>query len=221
MKRNDPISTCRRILKSRLCLGLIGMILLAAGAGCTPGAAIQRHHVGVADVDSPFVRVNIPAETKPVEPPPPPPAEKPKPKEPAPKTLKYIAEDKAEVSRPPAGEKKQDPGPRVHVELAFDNADLYEVLDLTLYDLFGLSYMVDPTLKAMVTFHIAGDFTRDEFINVLNSALQLNSLSIVKGSGNIYKVTPKPNSPGAGGTDVRMGDDSEGNGDATRLIRLR
>ena len=221
MKRNDPISTCRRILKSRLCLGLIGMILLAAGAGCTPGAAIQRHHVGVADVDNPFVRVNIPAETKPVEPPPPPPAEKPKPKEPAPKTLKYIAEDKAEVSRPPAGEKKQDPGPRVHVELAFDNADLYEVLDLTLYDLFGLSYMVDPTLKAMVTFHIAGDFTRDEFINVLNSALQLNSLSIVKGSGNIYKVTPKPNSPGAGGTDVRMGDDSEGNGDATRLIRLR
>ena len=109
----------------------------------------------------------------------------------------------------------------VHVELAFDNADLYEVLDLTLYDLFGLSYMVDPTLKSTVSFHITGDFTRDQFINTFNQALQLNNLSIVRGSGNIYKILPRANSAGSANAPVTVADETGLVGDVTRLIRLR
>ncbi len=109
----------------------------------------------------------------------------------------------------------------VRIRLAFDNADIYEVLDLTLYDLFGLSYMVDPTIKTTVTFNISGDYTRDQFINVLNHALQLNNLSIVKSSGNIYKILPKPSSPGSGAAPLTISDDTRTVGDITRLIRLR
>ena len=109
----------------------------------------------------------------------------------------------------------------VHVELAFDNADLYEVLDLTLYDLFGLSYMVDPTLKSTVSFHIIGDYTKDQFINTFNQALQLNNLSIVRGSGNIYKILPRANSAGSANAPVTVADETGLVGDVTRLIRLR
>jgi general secretion pathway protein D len=116
---------------------------------------------------------------------------------------------------------KKAPAETVHVELAFDNADLYEVLDLTLYDLFGLSYMVDPTLKATVSFHIKGDFTRDQFINTFNQALQLNNLSIVRGSGNIYKILPRAGSAGSANAPMTAVDDSGLVGDVTRLIRLR
>ncbi|MDO9110948.1 MAG: hypothetical protein Q7U40_09855, partial [Desulfatirhabdiaceae bacterium] len=116
---------------------------------------------------------------------------------------------------------KKDAAQVVHVELAFDNADLYEVLDLTLYDLFGLSYMVDPTLKSTVSFHITGDFTRDQFINTFNQALQLNNLSIVRGSGNIYKILPRANSAGSANAPVSVADETGLVGDVTRLIRLR
>ena len=116
---------------------------------------------------------------------------------------------------------KKEAAQTVHVELAFDNADLYEVLDLTLYDLFGLSYMVDPTLKSTVSFHITGDFTRDQFINTFNQALQLNNLSIVRGSGNIYKILPRANSAGSANAPVTVMDESGLVGDVTRLIRLR
>ena len=61
------------------------------------------------------------------------------------------------------GEKTK--GPKVHIELAFDNADIHEVLDVTLYELFRVNYMVDPSIKAKVTFHIAGDYTKNQFIN--------------------------------------------------------
>ena len=116
---------------------------------------------------------------------------------------------------------KKDSGKLVHVELAFDNADLYEVLDVSLYDLFGLSYMVDPTLKTTVTLHITGDYTKDQFIHVFNQALQLNNLSVVLGAGNIYKILPKANSAGSGGAPAVNTDSGGAGGDITRLIRLR
>ena len=116
---------------------------------------------------------------------------------------------------------KKEADKAVHVELAFDNADLFEVLDLTLYDLFGLSYMVDPTLKTTVSFHITGDYNRDQFINVLNQAFQLNNLSIVRGSGNIYKILPRPSSAGSANAPITVADEANLVGDVTRLIRLR
>ncbi len=107
-----------------------------------------------------------------------------------------------------------------HVELAFDNADLYEVLDATLYELFKVNYMVDPSLRAKVSFHIAGDYTRSEFINILNNTLQLNNLAIVRGPGDIFKVVRRPMSAGVANAPL-VTDENSGVGDITRMIRLR
>lgn len=128
---------------------------------------------------------------------------------------------KSDMRRKSTGDKRETEQQVVRIRLAFDNADLYEVLDLTLYDLFGLSYMVDPTIKSTVTFNISGDYTKDQFINVLNQALQLNNLSIVQSSGNIYKIISKPGSPGSGTAPFTLSDEARLVGDITRLIRLR
>ena len=110
---------------------------------------------------------------------------------------------------------------KVHVELAFDNADLYEVLDLAFFELYGISYMIDPSLKAQVTFHISGDYTRQEFIDLFNDILQLNALAVVKGPGSIYKIVQKAGTPGAGNTGLTPEDQQPAApGDITRLIRL-
>jgi general secretion pathway protein D len=118
--------------------------------------------------------------------------------------------------------KKQDnmPEPSVHVELAFDNADLYEVLDVTLYELFKINYMVDPSIKANVTFRVSGDFTRTKFINVLNNVLQLNNLSIVEGPGDIFKVVRREASAGAVSAPLAA-EFLDQPGDITSMIRLR
>ena len=73
-----------------------------------------------------------------------------------------------------------------HVELAFDNADIYEVLDATLFDIFGINYIVDPHIRAKVTFHFKGDYSDAQFIELLNNVLQMDNLAIVKGLSLIH-----------------------------------
>ena len=117
--------------------------------------------------------------------------------------------------------KKRDQGTSVHVELAFDNADLYEVLDATLYELFKVKYMMDPSIKAKASFHLSGNFTKSQFINILNNVLQLNSLAIVKGPGDIYKVVRRSLSAGSGNAPLSLDEETDQAGDITRLIRLK
>ncbi|MFH0994554.1 MAG: type II secretion system secretin GspD [Pseudomonadota bacterium] len=209
------------------------LVLLVLGtAGCGSGRLWQKPYTTPesADGENPFVRVKIPDEIPPGG------GEEKKAaeKSPAGQSGKAgISESKAGPTKHIAGPAQQPvPGQKstkdkkeaatvIHVELAFDNADLYEVLDLTLYDLFGLSYIVDPTLKSTVSFHIIGDYTKDQFINTFNQALQLNNLSIVRGSGNIYKILPRANSAGSANAPVTVSDETGLVGDVTRLIRLR
>ncbi|GAG25678.1 unnamed protein product, partial [marine sediment metagenome] len=125
------------------------------------------------------------------------------------------------ISTSPEGRKeKLVEGKSVHVELAFDNADLYEVLDATLYELFKVNYMLDPSIKAKVTFHISGDYTRSQFVNILNNVLQLNKIAIVKGPGDIFKIVRRPMSAGVANAPLVTGGENVV-GDITRMIRLR
>jgi len=225
---DQPTIRGKRVLKLA-CL----VLLVLETAGCGPGSLLQKPYTSPEESgdENPFVRVKIPEEKPPGD------MEeenvdrqaKPGATESNATRINLMPAKHISSQRPPQqpalGQKstkdKKAAGQTVHVELAFDNADLYEVLDLTLYDLFGLSYMVDPTLKSTVSFHITGDFTEDQFINAFNQALQLNSLSIVRGSGNIYKILPRANSAGSANAPVTVKDDSGLVGDVTRLIRLR
>ena len=124
----------------------------------------------------------------------------------------------AKTRRP---KKEKYPSPSVYVELAFDNADLHEVLDITLYELFKVSYMVDPTIKAKLTFHVSGDFTKQQFINTLNNILQLNNLAIVKGAGDMFKVVRRASSASVGNAPLALEAEPDQAGDLTRMIRLK
>jgi general secretion pathway protein D len=227
----DQTTICGNRICTSPCLVLLVLLVLGT-AGCGP-SYWQKPYSSPEESggENPFVRIKIPEEKPPAGP-----EEKMADRQERPgvtesKTSRITLEPAKHIStqspprQPALGQKstkdKKDAAQVVHVELAFDNADLYEVLDLTLYDLFGLSYMVDPALKAMVSFHIKGDFTRDQFINTFNQALQLNNLSIVRGSGNIYKILPRANSAGSANTPVTVADEAGLVGDVTRLIRLR
>lgn len=110
---------------------------------------------------------------------------------------------------------------RIAVELAFDAADLYQVLDATLYQLFHVNYIVDPSIQAKVTFHLKGNYNRAEFISVLNDVLQVSGLALVPGPGKMLKVVRKDQSGGLSRTLGRVGEIGELSGDVTRMIRLQ
>lgn len=110
------------------------------------------------------------------------------------------------------------PEEKIAVELAFDAADIYQVLDATLYQLYHTGYIADPSLQAKVTFRLKGNYSRAEFINVLNDVLQVSGLALVPGPGHMVKVVRKDLSAGlARGTEPGR----EGAlGEVTRMVRL-
>jgi len=109
---------------------------------------------------------------------------------------------------------------RVAIELAFDAADLYQVLDATLYQLYHVNYIVDPSIQAKVTFHLKGNYNRAEFISVLNDVLQMSGLALVPGPGQMVKVVRKDQSGGLSRTVGRGDELGDRSGDVTRMIRL-
>lgn len=109
---------------------------------------------------------------------------------------------------------------KMALELAFDAADLYQVLDATLYQLFHTSYIADPSLQAKVTFHLKGNYSRAEFIDVLNDVLQLSGLALVPGPGQMVKVVRKDLSGGLSRERDFSGPPGSVQGDVTRMIRL-
>jgi len=109
----------------------------------------------------------------------------------------------------------------IKVELAFDNADLYEVLDTALFELYHIDYMIDPSIKSKVTFHLSGTYTRNQFINIINNILQLSNLAIVRGPGHLYKILRRNSSAADGTQPAGRGSVTNSAGDVTRLIKLR
>ncbi len=109
----------------------------------------------------------------------------------------------------------------VKVELAFDNADLFEVLDATLFELFKVNYIIDPQVRAKVSFHFSGAYTKHQFIELLNEVLQLSNLSITHGPGDMYKVVRKNESAGLSSQNVYEYGLPDASGDISRLIRLK
>jgi general secretion pathway protein D len=110
---------------------------------------------------------------------------------------------------------------RTELELSFDNADIYEVLDATLFQTFGANFVVDPAVRAKVTFHVKGAYTRSEFIDALNQVLQLSGLAVVEGPGRLYKVVRKQVGPAVQGPLWDADGAVSESGDVTQIIRLR
>jgi general secretion pathway protein D len=116
----------------------------------------------------------------------------------------------------PSGQDKEKP---IQAEFVFDNADLHDVLDIVLYEHFKVDYMIDPSIRAKVSFHISGEFTEKDVIDRLNSVLQMSSLAMVQGPGGILKIVHRKDAPG--GSDFGRSQAGESAGDITQLIRVR
>ncbi|MEA2059173.1 MAG: type II secretion system secretin GspD [Thermodesulfobacteriota bacterium] len=125
------------------------------------------------------------------------------------------------ISESEHAQQKTDSEQTVAVELAFDNADLFEVLDATLYELFKVNYIIDPHVRAKVSFHFSGEYTESEFVNLLNSVMQLNNLSILHGPGNMYRVVRKTENDSLTTAPVTAEALPNPVGDISRFIKLR
>lgn len=201
---------------------LISLIL----SGCAPDRRWQALPDAASPAESPFIQMEPRAsEPRAPNPSPPPPESEIQASDPDKLLLRlqHLAQPPAPGPQAPSPVLRSEPldqQPPVPLQLAFDNADLHEVLDATLYEMFGLNYMIDPSIRAKVTFHVAGEFNAGEFINLLNQVLQLSNLAIVRGPGNILKIVNRSISPAVGDVHRRPPEAETPAGDVTRLLRL-
>ncbi len=71
--------------------------------------------------------------------------------------------------------------------LRFENADINDVVLAVLGDILRLNYMIDPSIQGKITLQSSGNISAGDLYNILESALQLHGISIVR-DGKLYKV---------------------------------
>lgn len=77
--------------------------------------------------------------------------------------------------------------PLAGTTLRFENADIYEVVQVVLGDILHLNYAVDPSVQGKITLNTQEPVSTADVFGILESVLQLHSISIVR-DGGLYKV---------------------------------
>ena len=77
--------------------------------------------------------------------------------------------------------------PLAGTTLRFENADIYEVVQVVLGDILHLNYAVDPSVQGKITLNTQEPVSTADVFGILESVLQLHSISIVR-DGRLYKV---------------------------------
>ena len=86
------------------------------------------------------------------------------------------------------------PGERREVSLSFDHMDIVPVLDEILGEILQLNYVIDPAIRGNISLRVKGSYSKEEFLELLNSILDLNGLAITKSRNDLYKVVRKAHS---------------------------
>jgi general secretion pathway protein D len=92
-------------------------------------------------------------------------------------------ENGVRIARPAEATAKSMPG----TILRFENADIHDVVQAILGDALRLNYMVDPSVQGRITLQSTGNVSAADIYNILENALQLHGISIVR-DGKLYKV---------------------------------
>lgn len=157
---------------------LLVLLLLVLGQGCSPPAT--RPWVDLKEINDQIVRG--PATEQ---------AQEPGKETVAPPRIKDMS-----VSAAPAvaGQKKQA-GAKVHkaepadgILLNFDNADIYEFIQV-ISETLGINYIVDPKVKGSVNIHSAQKIPKDQLFGVFQKILHINGLD-VRNEGDYYSIHP-------------------------------
>ena len=77
--------------------------------------------------------------------------------------------------------------PNPGVTLKFDNADVYDVIQVILGDVLKLDYVIDPAVQGRLTLRSTGAISMADIYSALETALSTSNISIVK-QGKLYKV---------------------------------
>ncbi len=112
-----------------------------------------------------------------------------------------------------------DDDTRRPISIVLDDMDVKAFMDYVLGDVLGVNYLMDPAIKGTLSLHVSGEFTRKEFINVVNTLLQMNGLALVNGTHGLYKVVRKGSAAQFGGH-VTTGE-KWAPGDSIHVIKLR
>jgi general secretion pathway protein D len=78
--------------------------------------------------------------------------------------------------------------PVVPFSLAFDNADIYQVIRL-IGDFLQLNYIIDPSVRGTVNLYTSGMLRRSDLMPILETMLKINNATMVR-IGNFYQIVP-------------------------------
>ncbi len=100
------------------------------------------------------------------------------------KEMEGNKEKKNKISRgATAGEKTYS------VAFNFDDADIYEVIQIMLGEVLKVNYVIDPSVRGTVTIHTEGKLKRSEILSLIEAVFKLNNLALMQ-EGNLYHVVP-------------------------------
>lgn len=97
------------------------------------------------------------------------------------------------VTNPNAGAQLSNT-PNPGVTLKFDNADIYDVLQVILGEILKLDYVIDPSVQGRITLRSTSAVSMGDIYSALETALSTNNISIVR-QGSVYKVVKDANAP--------------------------
>ncbi len=80
-------------------------------------------------------------------------------------------------------------GEKKKVVLEFDKAGLVDVIHQIMGDLLGLNYILDPSVKGLVSLRLAGEFDANTLYLALQNVLEFNGFTMYR-EGGTYKVVP-------------------------------
>jgi general secretion pathway protein D len=83
-----------------------------------------------------------------------------------------------------------------------------------------LNYVVDPAIKGTISLNIKGNYTKNEFLDLFNSILQIHGLAITRGAQDLYKVVRKASSARTGSEVVNIGERVLHPGDVISVFQL-
>lgn len=94
------------------------------------------------------------------------------------------------AASPTTGNLANTPNPGV--TLKFDNADIYDVIQVILGEILKLDYVVDPSVQGRITLRSTGAVSMADILSTLETALSTSNISIIR-QGNVYKVVRDAN----------------------------
>jgi general secretion pathway protein D len=113
---------------------------------------------------------------------------------------------------PPGGgvTEREDTGSGSGYDLNFENAPVATVAKVILGDVLGVGYTIDPRVQGTVTLASVRPIAKADALYVLENALRMSGVALVRDRGNGYRLLPT-NEAGPGGMD-RNGSAEAGQG---------